>query len=89
MTMQQICDNLCQNMKDRMDFLRVIGLANKIEQLHKDMSEAHKELLIVRQRIMQRHCFDAEELFRIEGNMRIKLKNYPQNRRSILKGSDD
>lgn len=89
MTMQLTCQNLCNNLKDRIDFLKDIELANKIEQLHRDMSEAHKELFIVRQRIMQRHYFDCEQFFKIEGYMRIKLRDYPNNRKKLIGDKND
>ena len=89
MTMKDILANLCNNTNDRMDFLKIISLNEQSSELKKKLVDINQQLFELRVKQIIRHSFDIEEFYNIEKFISVKLKNYPANRRNIVKESDE
>jgi hypothetical protein len=86
--MKDILDNLCNNINDRIDFLKIISLNEQSMEHKKKLVEINKSLFELRVKQIIRHGWDIEEFYNIERFISVKLKNYPNNRKNLLKGSD-
>lgn len=88
MSMREILDNLCNNTNDRMDFLKIIFLNEQATEHKKKLVEINRQLFDLRVKQIIRHGWESQEYFEVEKYISVKLKNYPNNRRIIIKESE-
>lgn len=87
--MRDITNNLCNNTNDRMDFLKIIFLNDEAIELKKKLVVVENQLFELRVKQIIRHSFDIDEFYNVERFMSVKLKNYPNNRKIVIKESDE